>query len=137
MHLLRNGAYNVFVATGYKQKNDARGLMGELRARGHDIMTDWTEASGLSREQMALRDVRGMFGADVLVALMTLPDYEYKGTFTEFGMAVGRQIPIILISPFAEPDTTGAVCAKNVYWALPNMERYKSVQAFLEALDKK
>ncbi len=137
MELLRcrSPAIKVFVATGYHQKADAALLMGELRARNLTISCDWTVASTLSIEAMAARDVEAVRTSDVLVALMTVADYEYKGTFTEIGMAIGAGVPVVVVSPFMHAYE--ATCAENVYFHCDRLRRYLTVQAFLEALDKK
>jgi hypothetical protein len=131
-HLCKPGT-GVFVATGFGQKADGKALMEALCARGLTITCDWTTAPpGLSRADMATRDVAGVMRAQVLVALMTLPSYEYKGTFTEIGIAIGAGIPVVLVSPFIQPDD--AICARNVYFHLPTIQRYPSVAKLLEAI---
>jgi nucleoside 2-deoxyribosyltransferase len=133
-HLAAPGV-KVFVATGFPQKEDARRVMSALIARGVGVTYDWTRPrTGLDRLNMAMADAAGVKAADALIAIMTLPDYDYKGTWTEIGMAIGHGHPILLVSPFADNDPA-AKCAKNVYFAHPNMLRVaKSVDEFLERL---
>lgn len=110
--------------------------MRALEQRGLVIACDWaTAAPGLSKAEMAARDIGAMFRAQVLVAVMTLKDYEYKGTWTEIGMAIGRRIPIVLVSPFNVPED--AVCARNVYFHNTDFVRYPSTASLLQALDSK
>ncbi len=147
MDRLRTPGTFVFVATGFKQKADGKALMNELVEHGLTITCDWTSASGLEISEMATRDVAGVKRAQgrrspsappvvtirqVLVALMTLDNYEYKGTFTEIGIALGADIPVVIISPFTK--STEAICARNIYFHHPSIERYPTVAKFIETL---
>jgi hypothetical protein len=76
-----------------------------------------------------------MRDAEVLVVIMSLLKYDYKGTFTEIGIAIGRNIPIVMISPFQKPSD--ATCARNIYFHYQSFTRFATVTGFLEALDKK
>ena len=144
---------SVFVATGYKQRADGVALLAQLEKRGIASASDWaTVAPGsLSKREMAVRDAVALRRADVLVVLMTLPDYQvrgavsclppspppsqYNGTFWEMGFALGLGKPIVLITPFAPTDA--ATCVANVYYHMPEYERYASVTEFLAELDRK
>lgn len=134
MELLRTPFKTVFVATGFKQKADGRLLMHELQQRQLLIACDWTvEHAGLTKAAMAVRDVDAMKRADVLVAVMTLTDYEYKGTWTEIGMALGRGIPVVLVSPFEKAED--AICARNVYFHHPSFVRVHNASTLLASID--
>ena len=135
MHLLCTPGTRVFVATGYIQRHEGAALMRELeKQHGLVITCDWTKETlaPLTMSQKAIRDTSAVRSAHVLVALMTLPSYEYKGTFTELGMALGLGIPIVLISPFTV--TTDAKCARNIYFHCPEFKRYTSLADFRAAL---
>jgi nucleoside 2-deoxyribosyltransferase len=134
MNLLRQANTRVFVATGFAQKQDGAALMDSLRKRGAVITCDWTVPTQLSREEIADRDEAALKTSQVLVVLMSLKDYDYKGTFFEMGFALGAGIPIILITPFTR--STDAVCVKNVYFHLKSFIRHRSVDAFLTAMSQ-
>jgi len=134
MNILRTKGSVVFVASGWNQKEAAHALMLEVEKRGLQIARDWTTgANGLTKREMSVRDVEAMCKAQVLVAVMTLQHYEYKGTWTEVGMALGRGIPVVLVSPFVKEEE--AVCAKNVYFHHPSFTRFKNAEELLAAID--
>lgn len=135
MDLLRTPGTRVFVATGFGQRSDGAALMEELRKRGATITRDWTTPHSHKHADTADLDVAAVTSAQVLVVLMTLVKYEYKGTFTEIGMAIGANIPIVMISPFINVDD--AVCARNVYFHYRKgiVCRYTSTTDFLAALN--
>ena len=135
MDLLREKRTKVFVATGYQQRSDGAELMRALEARGLTITCDWTLDSDLNKEDKADRDIAAVKAAQVLVVLMTLPAYAYQGTWTELGIAIGANIPIVLVSPFGPADET--TCARNIYFHLRQAQRFNSVRALLEAIDAK
>ena len=130
--LLTRKGTRVFVASGWVQRFDAKKLMDELTARGLIVTCDWTKESTLEMAEKAKRDGRAVFDAQVLVAMMTIPDYDYKGTNFELGVAYGREIPIVLISPFhARNDAT---CARNVHFHHEGWTRIDSMTMFLAKL---
>lgn len=130
---LRTPGTHVFVATGFSQQKLAQDLMAALTTRGLDITCDWTRPPpGLDAAQKAMADHVGVMDADVVIAVMTLPAYEYKGTWTEIGIALGARRPVLLISPFTKEDAT---CAKNVYFYHPAITRgIASVDELLSCL---
>jgi hypothetical protein len=137
MDLLRTPGTSVFVATGFAQKAEGATLMGQLRNRDLVVTCDWTvEAiSPLNHCEKARRDVMGVKSAQVLVVLMTLPKYVYNGTFTEIGIAIGRDMPIVLISPFVSDQD--ADCAKNIYFHYERFIRRPDSSTFLAEIDGK
>ncbi len=121
LQLLRTPGTRVFVASAFPTRMAASDLMDSLRKRGLVITCDWTKPSSTeSRQEIAAADFQGVTSAQLLVAVMTLTDYDYKGTFTELGIALGAGVPILIITPFHKTSNT-AVCARNVYWALPEL----------------
>lgn len=119
---LRTSGARVFVATGFRQQKLAQDLMSALKLRGHVITCDWTRpVPGMSAADKAVADHRGVVEAEVVIAVMTLKDYEYKGTWTEIGIALGAGRPVLLVTPFTKSED--ATCAKNVYFWHPAITR--------------
>lgn len=131
MDALRTPGTVVFVATGWPQRTEGAALMRLLEQRGLRIACDWTSQPATNKKDTSVRDVAAMQQAQVLVAVMTLSAYAYKGTWTEVGMALGRGIPVVLVSPFVEGE---ADCAKNVYFHHPSFLRFASADALLQAI---
>lgn len=68
-----------------------------LRAAGHEITHDWTGEHASTDEEWlecALRDLEGVWDADVLV-IEVRP--EMRGAWTEFGVAIARLIPVVVV----------------------------------------
>ncbi len=152
--LLRTQGTHVFVATAFGDQEMARRVMRDLQARGLIITYDWTKpppgidryeyqrsALGvdsllnvlINRPNQAAADAAGVTTADVLVAIMTRDEYEYNGTWTEVGIALGAKIPVLIVSPYA--ISSKAKCARNLYFALPVIEHaVMGVDAFLKSL---
>jgi Fe2+ transport system protein FeoA len=130
--LLRTASVRVFVASGWIERAGAAEVMRQLRALGCTITHDWTVPQSTDPARTAALDLAGVRAAEVVVAVMAHPSYEYKGTFTEIGIALGARIPVLLVSPFK--DGNQAVCARNVYFHSAELERCESVEALLAAL---
>lgn len=82
----------------HTRETEAVPLMNYIRDElGGTITHDWTSYEleyhdWFDRSQRcAEADVRGVLEADVMVALLTQPDYPYKGTRTEMGVAMGAR----------------------------------------------
>jgi nucleoside 2-deoxyribosyltransferase len=106
----------VYVAGNWNKRKEIRALMDRLEEMGHTITHDWTSyertytSDHARNEDCALRDVEGVVGADLLIALLTEPDYAYRGTSSELGAALAcralrsdRQPAIWIVAP-ADPE---------------------------------
>lgn len=84
----------VYVAGCWRDREDLKRVMDEVKARGHRITHDWTtfEASYMDRHERnklcARKDIEGVVTSDVLLVLLTRPDYAYRGTSSEAGAAM-------------------------------------------------
>lgn len=85
----------VYVAAKWEDRARARRVMSHLEERGHTITYDWTGSAELSPNQ-ALLDVEGVTAAEALVVLAEEPR-AWKGTYVEFGIALGIGIPIYIV----------------------------------------
>lgn len=61
-----------------------------LEQCGHTITHNWTKKHNFeSRAEEARADVNGVKNADALIVFMNDPNYAYRGTWTEVGIALG------------------------------------------------
>lgn len=92
----------IYVAGKFTDPEKARSVMEQLRAVGHTITYDWTKCNkGQDPEYLKIcadADLNGVRQADAVVALFLDPEYAYRGTFTEVGYALGREIRVIAVS---------------------------------------
>lgn len=87
----------VYVATKFENKTGARELMRLLTRAGHVVTHDWTGKSAVTADEFracALDDLDGVWSADVLVVEN---DPNMKGAWVEFGVALARLIPIVIV----------------------------------------
>lgn len=106
----------VYVAGNWNKRKEIREMMDRLEDMGHSITHDWTSYEQTYSDEharnkdCALRDVGGVVEADLVIALLTEPDYAYRGTSSELGAALacralrGEQKPAIWIVAPAYPD---------------------------------
>lgn len=111
--------YKIYVAGSWKDRVQIRAeWMDKLEDMGHTITHDWTkseEERGGCRdieyhELCSAQDVQGVIDCDILLIVMdsTNSEYQYRGTFTELGVALGAnkgrgqsgQTHIILYNPY-------------------------------------
>lgn len=128
----------IYVASKFEDKARVRDTYAKLRAAGHEITCDWTneEVKDLPDDELfhtireaAKADARGVFNAD---AVILFPHGNGKGLFVELGIAVGRGIPIVVVSdtgdePFSKTihRTDGHNC---IFIYLPHCTRVKTVE---------
>ncbi len=120
----------VYVAGKFADKAKLRKYMDELEKLGHSITYDWTSYKGKpteddlfggseqdeNMEESAVFDIQGVIDCDVLVCIFEDPKYEYRGTFTELGCALGLGKKIITMCP--EPT---ASCRENCFFHHPSI----------------
>lgn len=88
----------VYVASKFENKEGVRYLYDLLRAAGHEITHDWTDETASSDAEFyrcADKDVEGVWNADVLI-IDVQPNM--RGAWVEFGIALTRFIPIIVVN---------------------------------------
>lgn len=105
----------VYIATKYASgKTHAANLAEYLEVHGHTITYKWWEtkqtapAERKTEESSAIghAETCGVLEADIVLAVLNDPDYAYKGTLYELGMAVGaRKKTIVITTPDASAKT--------------------------------
>lgn len=98
----------VYVGAKFEAVEAARELMSVLRAAGHEITHDWTGESVEGKRGVevldvlrdaALDDADGVKSADAMV-LLHHPNL--RGGLVEMGIALGRDIPVIVVGGAGE-----------------------------------
>ncbi len=95
---------NVYVASRFSPdgKRVTRQMFELLRAHGHHVTHDWTvEEKGANEARCAMEDYRGVLQAD---ALVIIPYPFCRGAWVEFGVAVQRCIPIVVVDLDRGPE---------------------------------
>jgi len=94
---------SVYVAGAWKHRKDMHQIMQNLNSLGYRITRWW--ASDDENELRYPKDymrcsalgLQGIELADTVIAFLTDPEYEYKGTFTEIGYGLGMDKRIIIV----------------------------------------
>ena len=91
----------IYIATALERAGDHNLLRDALRREGHELTYDWTthgsvKGQGVDRVRSVARaEAEGARTADAVVAL--LPGG--RGTHVEIGIAIGANVPVILVGP--------------------------------------
>lgn len=127
----------IYVASKWARRELTRDIMAVLVTLGHTIAYDWThhkETKSSEKEYAdeAAADVAGIRSADLFIADMDDPAYPYRGTFFEMGVAVGANIPVVIVTPYVTFDPKNVAFHSNCFTTLPSILR---VRTFTEALE--
>jgi len=126
----------IYVASSIKNKDKIRELFGGLKAKGHEVTTDWTltddspeDERGLKRDYMrsiAKRDFEGVRECDVFV-LLSEPS-EARSMYVELGLAIAMHEAIGKPSVFVVgPDNN-----QSVFYFHPAVQSVGSMDEVLE-----
>jgi hypothetical protein len=83
----------VYLAGSWQQRADVKALMEYLEINGVTIAVDWTNHEGMEVEEYAKADFDALIASDVFVLYNPLKIS--RGKFTEFGIAIANDIPVI------------------------------------------
>jgi len=126
----------VYVAGKWSDKDIIRKYIDALKLLVQ-VTYDWTRSneykSGGSCEEksmFAYLDAEGVKNADILIVILTDPHYEYRGTCTEMGIAIGLDKPVVLICPFEYADIQ-----TNIFYWHKNVIHVSSFEECLKILD--
>jgi nucleoside 2-deoxyribosyltransferase len=127
---------NIYVAGKWTDKDTIKKYMLELESMGHTITHDWTTfefETKNTKPQMAFADIEGVKKADMVVILMTDPEYAYRGSFTELGAALALNKKIYLVS---DAENARANYKTNVFFHHPLINHIESWSEFILNIDK-
>jgi nucleoside 2-deoxyribosyltransferase len=127
----------IYLAGKWNDKAKIRAIMAALTNRGHTITHDWTHHKEHKKtqedyEQDAVADLIGIDCAELFIAYLDDPNYAYNGTFTELGFALGKQIPVVIMTPFVVWDPANVAFYKNAFTALKRVRRVATLDEALE-----
>lgn len=108
----------VYVAGKWGDRHIIADVICQLEEKGIEITHNWTTSEVFDddkkTEEYAVLyselDIDGVRRADVMIAIITDPDYAYRGTCTELGAALGLRKPVYVIDPY---DNSGF--ASNIF----------------------
>jgi hypothetical protein len=117
-----------YVAGKFEEKDEARKLMADLGRLGVSITHDWTvfDINNDDKSECAIHDANGVLDADFL-AVVADKHLPYKGSYVEFGIALGRNIPVYVIGDGMD----GCVFIKH-----PNIKKFLNKKGFLDFYKK-
>lgn len=103
---------NIYIAARYALKDTITKVADALEAGGHKVLSDWHQETyspdvkvqdlpEVENRKMAYKDILQVRGADAMVFFAEHPDTATVrgGRHVEFGIALERGIPILVIGP--------------------------------------
>lgn len=127
----------IYLAGKFADSQDIHRKMNILKGKNFMITHDWTQIEKAEddrnkKRRCAILDINGVKNCDVLVVLLTDPDYPYQGTFTEIGCALGLDRTVIVMCPNEE------MCHKSmtVFLQHPNITVTNSWDDCVEILER-
>lgn len=139
--------YNIYVAGAFADAATMKGRMTDVKKYGHTITHDWTsedpavlaamrnEDGTYKQEylkQCGINDMNGVKNAEIVIACLDLPTYEYRGTWTEVGAAIALNKRIMVYMPNKAENKN----AQNVFLYMDNITIYDDWNALLEKLNQ-
>jgi hypothetical protein len=117
-----------YVATKFERKTEARELMADLGRLGVSITHDWTvfENGVHPASDCAIHDTNGVLDCDFVVILAN-DDLPYRGSYVEFGIALGTHKKIYLI---------GNGMDRCIFANHPDLKRFSNKKEFLSYFKK-
>lgn len=91
----------IYIAGKYDDYDSYNTFKKIIQESGHTITYDWTIRAKQFRnikktsgdlQTDALLDINGVLEADITIAIMNDPAYVYRGTLTEIGASIARDI---------------------------------------------
>lgn len=132
----------IYVAGQWAKRAEIRKQMDIIEAKRDTITHDWTghasSAEGAKTQQQfadeARADLAGIHSAEVFVAFMDSPTYQYRGTFFEMGYALGCGVPVYIITPYTEFDPKNVYFHSNTFTWSNTISMVKDLDAFYECV---
>lgn len=99
----------VYVAGKFTDPASVNKVQEICRQNGCEVTYDWTkhvdtlldpnvDVDDLNiLKEKADADIQGVLGADFVIVLFLDPKYAYRGTWTEIGIAIGKNIPVYIV----------------------------------------
>lgn len=128
----------VYIAGKWTAKEQVASRIDNVKSIGHTITHDWTLVEhGDSRPEMShysQLDVKGVVEADLFIGLFEDPQYAYRGSFTELGVALGyRQMGFQKEIWVVCPDEL-SYAQSNIFIHHPFIRHFNSWEACYMAL---
>lgn len=99
---------NIYVAGAVIERNRISAIIDRISTK-HTVTHDWTQSTE-SNGVAAKNDILGVVKADLVLALLTVDDYQYRGTLHEIGAAMAMRfvkpsddIQIWIVSSIGDP----------------------------------
>jgi nucleoside 2-deoxyribosyltransferase len=133
----------IYVAGSWENREFIKKITEYMKNSGYNVNSTWSTRETSKRDSRdstyhAHLDLKEIDEADILLALMDDPKYEYRGTFTEIGYALGRGKKVLVYCPFYTPDpdfeNIPAKCMSNIFFWHPNIEYFTDLSMMIHFL---
>jgi nucleoside 2-deoxyribosyltransferase len=119
----------IYLAGKWGDRALIRDIMKRLETeQKHTITHYWPECEDVEDTprdlgECARLDIEGVRNAEVVIVLMTDPNYAYRGSFTEIGAALALGKPLYIVCHHEE-----AYCKTNCFFWHPNITHVESLR---------
>ena len=119
----------LYVASNYQHDRDQVALIATvLEKAGHTITFKWWE-NAMSKARKAMYDLNGVASAEALVVYME-HSRNYRGTWVEVGIALGRGIPVYFIGDWNRDLIFRTMC-HDFYTRFPDADVIREIKEAL------
>lgn len=99
----------IFVSGKFADKVKINNIIEDLEKLGYIITFNWTQYdeiddTGEKKRIAGILDADGVKDADMHICILDDPHHTYRGTFTEIGISIGLDKPIVIYSPHDNAD---------------------------------
>lgn len=131
-----------YLAGKWSEKEKITSLIKSLTDLGHTCTHDWTKNEAEVRDDPALGefarlDINGVKEADYYIAFINDHEYQYRGTFTELGAALGLEKNVFIVEELPPRPDEGErrhPCQRTCFYFHPSIVHIKGWDNLLNTL---
>ena len=120
-----------YLISKFSNRENVAERIKEVQEIGFDITHNWTEKKHYSqpKSDQVEQDINGVRKADIIIAIIDNPKYQYRGSFAEIGCALGLDKTVFLITNNCEKGS-----AAHCFLFHKNIIRFQTWDGFMKFL---
>jgi nucleoside 2-deoxyribosyltransferase len=139
--------YKIYVAGKWGDRKDIKKNITYLNSLGFEVVSKWVDREhNIHPEdyaQCSKLDIDEVSECDKLLAIMTDPEYPYRGTNAEIGCALGLKKPVVILCDGVSKKINETqysfshFCMKNIFYWHPTITHVNNLDDAIKELIKK
>lgn len=128
-----------YLAGKWSDKENIIRKINQLTDLGLKCSHNWTQNESKTRDDtdlghFAQLDINGVKNSDYYIAYMNDSEYQYRGTYTELGCALGlnKKTFIVYEYPLNQKDGSRSNANRNCFFYHPDIQRFDNWDTFIE-----